>query len=271
MLKRYRLKRIKNLSILPRWVIFSLDIAISCICFLLAYLIRSEFDYNIWNNAEVFNNTIILLAFNVCLFALFRVYAGIIRFTGLQDTFRIFFVVFFANAGYGVLDMLMYKWNGYNLIAPSILIINTLLSFVALSSYRVIIKYFFAYITTVNTTKKRIAIYGASDVGMESRPGISKHSSSKASRLAGSATARHSPRQVRAKPSSAEPTNGTRYSPGKGCQATISRANNRQRLVRVNALPRSAKLFKQERPPADPAATTHQAPGVASAAGHSRP
>jgi FlaA1/EpsC-like NDP-sugar epimerase len=169
MFKHYRLKRIKNLSILPRWVIFSLDIAISCICFLLAYLIRSEFDYNIWNNAEVFNNTIILLAFNVCLFALFRVYAGIIRFTGLQDTFRIFFVVFFANAGYGVLDMLMHKWNGYHLIAPSILIINTLLSFVALSSYRVIIKYFFAYITTANTAKKRIAIYGAGDVGISTK------------------------------------------------------------------------------------------------------
>jgi FlaA1/EpsC-like NDP-sugar epimerase len=169
MLVRYRLKRIKNLSILPRWVIFSLDIWVSCICFLLAYLIRAEFDFNIFNDAQVFNNTLILLAFNVSLFALFRVYAGIIRFTGLQDTFRIFFVVFFANAGYGVLDMLMYKWNGYNLIAPSILIINTLLSFVALSSYRVIIKYFFAYITTVNTAKKRIAIYGAGDVGISTK------------------------------------------------------------------------------------------------------
>lgn len=169
MIKRYRLKRIKNLSILPRWVIFLLDIGVSCICFLLAYLIRAEFDYNIWNSPEVFNNTLILLAFNVSLFALFRVYAGIIRFTGLQDTFRIFFVVFFANAGYGMLYMLIYKWNGYHLIAPSILIINTLLSFVVLSFYRIIIKYFFAYITTVNTTKKRVAIYGAGDVGMSTK------------------------------------------------------------------------------------------------------
>jgi FlaA1/EpsC-like NDP-sugar epimerase len=169
MFKYYKLKRIKNLSIIPRWVIFLLDICISCICFLLAYLIKAEFDFNIFNDSQVFNNTLILLAFNVSLFALFRVYAGIIRFTGLQDTFRIFFVVFFVNAGYLVLDMLLHKWNGYHLIAPSILIINTLLSFVALSSYRVIIKYFFAYITTVNTTKKRIAIYGASDVGISTK------------------------------------------------------------------------------------------------------
>jgi FlaA1/EpsC-like NDP-sugar epimerase len=169
MIKRYRLKRIKNLSILPRWVIFSLDIGISCVCFLLAYLVRAEFNFNIFNDAQVFNNTLILLAFNISLFALFRVYAGIIRFTGLQDTFRIFFVVFFANTGYLVLDMLMIKWNGLHLIAPSILIINTLLSFVALSSYRVIIKYFFAYITTANTAKKRVAIYGAGDVGISTK------------------------------------------------------------------------------------------------------
>jgi FlaA1/EpsC-like NDP-sugar epimerase len=169
MIRSYRLKRIKNLSILPRWVIFSLDIGISCLCFLLAYLIRAEFEYNIFYDSQVLNNTLILLAFNISLFALFRIYAGIIRFTGLQDTFRIFFVVFFANAGYWVLDMLVYKWNGYHLIAPSILIINTLLSFVALSSYRVIIKYFFAYITTANTTKKRVAIYGASDVGISTK------------------------------------------------------------------------------------------------------
>lgn len=169
MLKRYRLKRIKNLTILPRWVIFLLDIGISCACFLLAYLIRAEFDITVWNKYEILNNTLILLAFNICLFSLFRVYAGIIRFTGLQDTFRIFFVVVFVNSGYGVLDMLMFKWNGIHLISPSILIINTLLSFVVLSSYRVIIKYFFAYVTTINTTKKRVAIYGAGDVGISTK------------------------------------------------------------------------------------------------------
>jgi len=112
---------------------------------------------------------LILLAFNVSLFSLFKVYAGIIRFTGLQDTFRIFFVVVFVNSGYGVLDMLIFKWNGNHLISPSILIINTLLSFVVLSSYRVVIKYFFAYIPTINAAKTRVAIYGAGDVGISTK------------------------------------------------------------------------------------------------------
>ena len=169
MFRQLRLKKIKKLSILPRWVIFILDVGISVACFLLAYLIRAEFDYSIWNRVEILNNTLILLAFNISLFTLFRVYAGIIRFTGLQDTFRIFFVVFFANAGYGVLDMLIRSWTGQGLIAPSILVINTLLSFVALSSYRVVIKYFFSFITTINITKKRVAIYGAGDVGISTK------------------------------------------------------------------------------------------------------
>lgn len=169
MLKQYRLKRIKNLSILPRWVIFLLDILISALCFLLAYLVRAEFDFTIFNQSEIFTNLLILIGFNISLFSLFRVYAGIIRFTGLQDTFRIFAVVFFANAGYFVLDLLLQQWYGYRIIPVSVLIINTLLSFVALSTYRVLIKYFFAYITTLHVTKKRVAIYGAGDVGISTK------------------------------------------------------------------------------------------------------
>lgn len=169
MLKRYRLKRIRNLSILPRWVIFLLDICISTICFLLAYLIKSEFDFSIFNQSQILINLLILIGFNISLFSLFRVYAGIIRFTGLQDTFRIFAVVFFVNAGYFVLDLLLEQWYGYRLIPISVLIINTLLSFVALSTYRVLIKYFFAYITTLHVTKKRVAIYGAGDVGISTK------------------------------------------------------------------------------------------------------
>jgi FlaA1/EpsC-like NDP-sugar epimerase len=169
MLKRYRLKRIRNLSILPRWVIFVLDISISALCFLLAYLIKAEFDFGIFNQSQILTNLLILVGFNISLFSLFRVYAGIIRFTGLQDTFRIFAVVFFANAGYFVLDMLLQQWYGYRLIPVSVLIINTLLSFVALSTYRILIKYFFAYITTLHVTKKRVAIYGAGDVGISTK------------------------------------------------------------------------------------------------------
>lgn len=169
MFNRYRIKKIKNLSIIPRWIIFLLDIVISAICFLSAYLIRSDFDFNVFKQPLVLTNLLILLAFNVSLFTLFKVYAGIIRFTGLQDTFRIFFVVVFVNAGYYLLDLFLLQWYEYRLISASILVINLLLSFVALSSYRVIIKYFFSYITTINVVKKRVAIYGAGDVGISTK------------------------------------------------------------------------------------------------------
>jgi FlaA1/EpsC-like NDP-sugar epimerase len=168
MLNRYQLRRIKNLSIIPRWVIFILDILVSSICFLFAYLIKSEFNFSIFQQNQIGQNLLNYLAFNVSLFSLFKVYAGIIRFTGLQDTFRIFFVVFFANVGYYVLDLFILQWYGFRLIPASVLVINMLL-FCCLSSYRVIIKYFFSYITTINVTKKRVAIFGAGDVGISTK------------------------------------------------------------------------------------------------------
>lgn len=167
--KRYKLKKIKNLSIIPRWVIFILDISVSLFCFLLAYLIKNEFDFSFIEQGQFTQNLMILLAFNISLFSLFKVYSGIIRFTGLQDAFRIFFVVFFANVGYYLLDLFMQQWYQFKLIPTSVLVINMLLSFVALSSYRVVVKYFFSYITTFNVTKKRVAIFGAGDVGISTK------------------------------------------------------------------------------------------------------
>lgn len=169
MFKRYKLRKIRNLSILPRWVIFLLDMFIGSFCFLFAYLIKNEFDFTIFKQTQVTQNVLILLAFNISLFSLFKVYAGIIRFTGLQDTFRIFFVVLFANAGYYLLDLFVLQWYEFKLIPASVLVINMLLSFVALSSYRVVIKYFFSYITTINVAKKRVAIFGAGDVGISTK------------------------------------------------------------------------------------------------------
>ncbi len=151
---------------------FYFGYVVSSFCFLLAYLIKNEFNFSIFQQNQIGQNLLILLAFNVSLFSLFKVYAGIIRFTGLQDTFRIFFVVFFANVGYYVLDLFLLQWYGFRLIPASVLVINMLLSFVALSSYRVIIKYFFSYITTINVTKKRVAIFGAGDVGISTKSAL---------------------------------------------------------------------------------------------------
>lgn len=169
MFNNFRLKKIKNLSIIPRWVIFILDMLVSSFCFLLAFLIKNEFNFSFLSQSEFGQNLLILLALNVSLFSLFKVYAGIIRFTGLQDTFRIFFVVFFANVGYYLLDLFIQQWYEVKLISVSVLVINMLLSFVGLSSYRVVIKYFFSYITTLNVTKKRVAIFGAGDVGISTK------------------------------------------------------------------------------------------------------
>ena len=167
----YRLKKIKNISIIPRWIIFLLDVLISSVCFLLAYLIRFEFDFALLlqQQQQILTNLLIITAFNVSLFSLFRVYAGIIRFTGLQDTFRIFTVVFFVNAGFWVLDMMHVQWYGFRRVPPSLLVVNLLLCFVTLSAYRLLVKYIFSFLKTANIAKKRVAIYGAGDVGISTK------------------------------------------------------------------------------------------------------
>jgi hypothetical protein len=121
-----------------------LDILISSTCFLLAYLIKAEFDLNVFSQLLMFTNLLILIGLNILLNSLFA---------GLQDILRIFAVVFFANASYLVFDLILQQWYDYHIVPASVLIINILLSFVAFRAYRVINKYFFSYITTLYVSK----------------------------------------------------------------------------------------------------------------------
>jgi len=165
----YRIKKIRNLAIIPRWIIFSLDLFLTSFSFIAAYLIKFDFAFDKFDFETIKQGLLISIVLNFSLFSLFRVYAGIIRFTGLQDTLRIFLVILFSNFGFLILNLLYLSWYNILLVPFSILIINTLLSVIILSSYRLLIKYFFSYITTYNTNKKRVAIFGAGDVGISTK------------------------------------------------------------------------------------------------------
>ncbi|MGL5944592.1 MAG: hypothetical protein ACRCZV_00385, partial [Sediminibacterium sp.] len=68
------LRKIRNLSIIPRWIIFLLDIVITIFAFVLSFLIRVEFNLPALQSFNLLNNTLIMMAFVVPMFSLFRVY-----------------------------------------------------------------------------------------------------------------------------------------------------------------------------------------------------
>ena len=169
MLKRQQIKRITKMQIIPRWMIFCIDLGLINIAFFLAVLIRYDFTTLPVEAPGLFNPWMLINAFGIFLFLLFRTYAGIIRFSGIQDALRIFFVTFFLNAGLALLNFFVIAYNGSPILGYSIIVIHGLLSFVLLTAYRLLVKYVFVYLSTVTGNTKRVVIYGAGDVGISTK------------------------------------------------------------------------------------------------------
>lgn len=169
MLKRQQIKKIARMQIIPRWMIFCIDLGLINIAFFLAVLIRYDFTTLPVEAPTLFNPWLLINAFGIFLFLLFRTYAGIIRFSGVQDALRIFFVTFFLNAGLALLNFFVIAYNGSPILGYSIIVIHGLLSFVLLTAYRLLVKYVFVYLSTVTGNTKRVVIYGAGDVGISTK------------------------------------------------------------------------------------------------------
>lgn len=169
MLKRQQIKKITRMQIIPRWMIFCIDLGLINVAFFLAVLIRYDFKTLPIEAPTLFNPWLLINAFGIFLFLLFRTYAGIIRFSGVQDALRIFFVTFFLNAGLALLNFFVIAYNGSPILGYSIIVIHGLLSFVLLTAYRLLVKYVFVYLSTVTGNTKRVVIYGAGDVGISTK------------------------------------------------------------------------------------------------------
>ncbi len=158
-----------NINIVPRWLIFALDLAISLVSLIFAYLIKSNFDLSNLNPVEFSRNILILFALSTIVFAVVKTFAGIIRYTSAQDSFRILVAVVLTNSAFFLINTIVIAITHTRLIANSILIINCLTCFLFMVTYRIAVKYFFLYIKNLKLDKKRIIIYGAGEAGVAAK------------------------------------------------------------------------------------------------------
>jgi FlaA1/EpsC-like NDP-sugar epimerase len=142
------------------------------ICFIslsIAYLIKHNFDFSNLDYTEFSRNVLITTVISTAVFITVKSYAGIIRYTSAQDTFRILYAVIVANSTFFLLNMIFVATGNNALISNGILIITGLASFLLLITYRVLIKYFFIYIKNLKLDTVRVMIYGAGEAGVATK------------------------------------------------------------------------------------------------------
>lgn len=106
-------------------------------------------------------------------------YAGIVRYTGIEDGIRILYTSFLSLAFGAFVNLIFYYNYERNLIPYSVLLIVFLASFLFLFYYRLLIKSFFGYYKAEIGAKTSVAIFGAGQAGMITKRIIEEDSRSK--------------------------------------------------------------------------------------------
>ena len=141
----------------PRWTIFAVDMSIIAITFFMAYFIRFNLTLNF--DIEMLLVQFPLLVITAAISFLYtRSYKGVVRHTGFKDLTTIFNAILLLallNIALVSINKVTHTIAGYT-IPKSIIIIHSLLSFVALSSYRLL---FSLYIRLFLLKRKHLKMF----------------------------------------------------------------------------------------------------------------
>lgn len=166
-------KLISQLTILPRWVIVFLDFFVLVFASILGYSLR--FNFNI--NEIIYFQPLIgicLLSFGGVISSLItKSYAGIVRFTGIDDAIKIFLTSLLNLSFTSIINLVYYYNTEKNLVPYSVIIIFLFTSVFLLLFYRLMVKNIYSYYRSEINKKINIVIFGAGHLGLSTKQALS--------------------------------------------------------------------------------------------------
>lgn len=158
--------RINNFSIVPKFVILLLDLGATVTALFMAILIQQNVSLAATNWDHVLNAIFLILLVNALVFTTTRSYTGIVRYTGVQDALRIGIAVGFSSFIILVINTVALGISNILSLTNLVISLYTIFSFLFLISYRVLVKYLFAYAKNYKMQKKSVVIFGAAATGV---------------------------------------------------------------------------------------------------------
>lgn len=156
-----------KVRILPRWLVFLLDLFLVCFCLVLSRMLKSNHN---WAHMDVglrFMLGVVLVS-NAVLFYIFKSYAGIIRYTTLEDTSRLVIINAISASVYVAVNTFIL--NSLDFFSLQIVTINFFITTFVIISYRLAVRYCFNFYKSLSvgdkTQKKKVVVFDASADGM---------------------------------------------------------------------------------------------------------
>lgn len=151
----------------PRWFIFGIDISICLISIVAAYYIRFNFELNQFEKFSLQKAIPLVILIRALTFYIWKLYAGIVRYTSTKDVERIFVVVLIGTISFIGFNFVSSKlFNGAHILPFGIVVIDFLLTIFLMSSFRVVTKILYLEISNPTKFKEEAIIYGISELGV---------------------------------------------------------------------------------------------------------
>lgn len=152
---------------MPRWLVLLIDMAAVYFSFLIAYLLRYNFDIYPLVTSTVFRQAFFVLVIYTFFMLVFKSYSGMIRHTTIKDTYNIITANFFSLVVLFIFTLLsrQYEWNVIFNVPLSILLIHSSALTIVLFFFRVSVKLFYEFASSTSYDKKNVLIYGSGNMG----------------------------------------------------------------------------------------------------------
>lgn len=163
-----RLLEIFRQHSLPRWIVLLIDMSVVYASFLIAYMLRYNFETSFFHINVVFQQAFMVLGIYTVFMFVFKSYEGMIRHTTIRDTYKIIMATF---CSLGILIILtlfsrQYIWRPIFNISISIILIHAGSVMMLLFFFRVFIKFFYEFALTYSRDRKNVLIYGSGETGL---------------------------------------------------------------------------------------------------------
>ncbi|MEZ5017502.1 MAG: nucleoside-diphosphate sugar epimerase/dehydratase [Flavipsychrobacter sp.] len=161
-----------KIRILPRWIIFTLDLFYIELSIFFSFILRFNFNLQEVSNYNISLILGITLVLNALLFYMLKSYAGIIRYTNIEDTFRLLIVNSIAAVFYFSINFIVnHSSEGINLFPTSVVVINFFITNFVLITYRLLVRYSFKFYQLAQVEKDKIkaAVYDTGENGLQTK------------------------------------------------------------------------------------------------------
>ena len=162
-----------------KWLVLAIDIGMICISFILSYIIRFNLTLNFDTDRLFIQLPFVALIAGLA-FMVTGSYKGVVRHTGVRDVYNIFNAICLSSIVtiFFVIINRQMEYMADFTIPLSIIIIHSLISFVALTSSRYVFKTLYYNMVKKFKFTKNVLIYGAGESGILTYNALSSATSS---------------------------------------------------------------------------------------------